>query len=251
MVSRIKQLLDWKQLSPTQFADRIGIGRPVISHILSERNKPSLDVVQRILTAFPELSTDWLLKGEGEMLADSDATAALAPATPPEPEALPVATAPVVPAAPFRPAMAPVQQPNASITPSIGPVVAFPPVEPVAQALAPKPAPRPAIARFSPSKVSTTPASLLAEPATPAAQAPVVETAGPALQPADEPATSQALVNELPTQAPMPTPAAALPAPAPLAGPSLADVFGEPGKAIRRIVIFYRDGSFADYQPEG
>jgi hypothetical protein len=24
----------------------------------------------------------------------------------------------------------------------------------------------------------------------------------------------------------------------------------ESGKAIRRIVIFYRDGSFADYQPE-
>jgi hypothetical protein len=26
---------------------------------------------------------------------------------------------------------------------------------------------------------------------------------------------------------------------------------GESGKAIRRIVIFYRDGSFSDYVPEG
>jgi hypothetical protein len=58
------------------------------------------------------------------------------------------------------------------------------------------------------------------------------------------------------------------PAPAPLLPPTAAEVaapevaavsnpaaalsfLGEPGKAIRRIVIFYRDGSFSDYVPEG
>jgi hypothetical protein len=48
--------------------------------------------------------------------------------------------------------------------------------------------------------------------------------------------------------------------PAPVVSPVLVAVaspeaallpfLGESGKAIRRIVIFYRDGSFADYQPE-
>jgi len=71
MITRIRQLLDSKELSPTQFADLIGVGRPVVSHILSERNKPSLDVVQRIIGAFPEISLPWLLSGTGNMLDEA------------------------------------------------------------------------------------------------------------------------------------------------------------------------------------
>ena len=56
LVARIRELLEARQLSPTQFADVIGIGRPVVSHILSGRNKPSLEVVQKIITAFPDLA---------------------------------------------------------------------------------------------------------------------------------------------------------------------------------------------------
>jgi len=246
MVSRIKQLLDWQQLSPTQFADRIGIGRPVISHILSERNKPSLDVMQRILTAFPELSTDWLIKGDGEMLAAS-VPAALPPPVAPS-EVIPAAAAPVVSAAPFRPAAAPAPQTAAATLLSAAPVAVIRPVEPEYVAPAPKAAPRPAIARFSPTKIGATPLSPPAEQAAPAEQAPAADLTGPTPQLAD--ASVITLPDELPTQ--IATPAAAVSSPAaPKAVPSLADVFGEPGKAIRRIVIFYRDGSFADYQPEG
>jgi DNA-binding XRE family transcriptional regulator len=86
MVTRIRQLLDTKQLTPTQFADFIGVGRPVMSHILSERNKPSLEVVQRIISAFPEVSLPWLLSGVGEMLDE----AAAVPVTPPAAEEYPV-----------------------------------------------------------------------------------------------------------------------------------------------------------------
>jgi transcriptional regulator with XRE-family HTH domain len=75
MVTRIRQLLEYKQLTPTQFADLIGVGRPVMSHILSERNKPSLEVVQRMISAFPDISLPWLLSGTGEML-DTAAMAA-------------------------------------------------------------------------------------------------------------------------------------------------------------------------------
>jgi phage repressor protein C with HTH and peptisase S24 domain len=45
----------------------LGVQRSNISHILSERNKPSLDFVLKIVNQFPEVSLDWLLKGQGEM----------------------------------------------------------------------------------------------------------------------------------------------------------------------------------------
>ena len=42
--------------------------RSGISHILSGRNKPSLDFVLKVIEAYPDLNESWLLKGEGEML---------------------------------------------------------------------------------------------------------------------------------------------------------------------------------------
>lgn len=72
MVKRIKELMNRKRLTPSAFADKIGVGRAIISHILSERNKVSLDVVMRILEAFPDISTDWLIKGDGQMYTTVD-----------------------------------------------------------------------------------------------------------------------------------------------------------------------------------
>ena len=58
---KIELLIKRKQMSSSQFADILGIPRSSISHILSGRNKPSLDVVQKILSAFPEVSAEDLL----------------------------------------------------------------------------------------------------------------------------------------------------------------------------------------------
>ena len=58
---RIEQIIIDKGLSPSYFADTIGIQRSSISHILSGRNKPSLDIIQRILKVFPDIDRDWLL----------------------------------------------------------------------------------------------------------------------------------------------------------------------------------------------
>ncbi len=55
-------------MNPGQFADELGIQRSNISHILSERNKPSLDLVQKILLRFKYINTDWLIFGKGEMI---------------------------------------------------------------------------------------------------------------------------------------------------------------------------------------
>ncbi|WP_299821805.1 helix-turn-helix transcriptional regulator [uncultured Pontibacter sp.] len=68
MVERIKVLMEYKGLTSTQFADTVEVPRAVISHILSGRNKPSLEVITKIVAAFPEVSVNWMLLGEGEML---------------------------------------------------------------------------------------------------------------------------------------------------------------------------------------
>ncbi|WP_410780004.1 helix-turn-helix domain-containing protein [Hymenobacter sp. 5414T-23] len=71
MLERIREILSKYQLTPTQFADAIGTARPIVSHILSGRNKPSLEVVQKIISAYPELSLPWLLSGTGPMETDA------------------------------------------------------------------------------------------------------------------------------------------------------------------------------------
>ncbi|NPA38031.1 MAG: helix-turn-helix transcriptional regulator [Chlorobi bacterium] len=64
---RIKKLLRDKNLTSAGFADIIGVQRSGISHILSGRNKPSLDVLNKILLSFPDISGDWLITGKGDM----------------------------------------------------------------------------------------------------------------------------------------------------------------------------------------
>ncbi len=68
---KIELLIKKKQMSSSQFADVLGIPRSSISHILSGRNKPSLDVVQKILTAFPEVSAEDLLFEDRTLLVSA------------------------------------------------------------------------------------------------------------------------------------------------------------------------------------
>ena len=63
MVDRFKLLLNQLQLSPAEFADRIGVQRSSISHILSGRNKPSIDFLEKILLVFPDIDIGWLITG--------------------------------------------------------------------------------------------------------------------------------------------------------------------------------------------
>ncbi|WP_421830949.1 helix-turn-helix transcriptional regulator [Larkinella sp.] len=59
---KIKQVLKDKNLTPSYFADEIGVQRSSISHILSGRNRPSFDIIQKIIRRFPELGYDWILE---------------------------------------------------------------------------------------------------------------------------------------------------------------------------------------------
>jgi transcriptional regulator with XRE-family HTH domain len=67
MKERLLQLLDLEQITPSKFADIIGVQRSSISHVISGRNKPSFDFLQKTLKAFPGLNAAWLMLGEGTM----------------------------------------------------------------------------------------------------------------------------------------------------------------------------------------
>jgi transcriptional regulator with XRE-family HTH domain len=64
MNNKIKNILLMKDMSPSRFADEIGVQRSSISHILSGRNKPSLEIIQKIVRRFPELGMDWIMEEE-------------------------------------------------------------------------------------------------------------------------------------------------------------------------------------------
>ena len=63
--TRIKKVMDYHELTASLFADKIGVQRSSISHILSGRNKPSLDFVLKITTEFTDVDLQWLLNGIG------------------------------------------------------------------------------------------------------------------------------------------------------------------------------------------
>ena len=54
----------------SELADNIGVTRATISHILSGRNKPSIDFLQKLLSVFPKLNSNWLITGIGYMNTD-------------------------------------------------------------------------------------------------------------------------------------------------------------------------------------
>lgn len=64
-IKRLEFILDYYSLSASSFADKIGVQRSSLSHLLSGRNKPSLDFILKILEVFPEVDLYWILNGKG------------------------------------------------------------------------------------------------------------------------------------------------------------------------------------------
>ncbi len=72
---RLLLIMDYFGLTATAFADRTGVQRSGISHLLSGRNKPSLDFVVKLIDAFPEIDLYWLLTGAGSMIKNDQPAA--------------------------------------------------------------------------------------------------------------------------------------------------------------------------------
>ena len=67
MVDRIRKIMEKEGFNSALFADKIGVSRGTITHVLNGRNKPSLEVIQKILDAFPIVNAEWLLVGKNPM----------------------------------------------------------------------------------------------------------------------------------------------------------------------------------------
>jgi len=68
MKINLQELITRLNVTATQFAENIGVQRSSISHFLSGRNNPSLDVLRKILMAYPQINAQWLISGEGDMM---------------------------------------------------------------------------------------------------------------------------------------------------------------------------------------
>ncbi len=93
MEERLKLFLSMEGLTPSQFADKLGIQRSGVSHLLAGRNKPSFEFINKMLLAFPKINPDWLILGTGKAYRDqpafsgSSAPTAGTPAAAPSPAA--------------------------------------------------------------------------------------------------------------------------------------------------------------------
>ena len=70
MKEKLLDLMKHEGLKPSQLAEMLGINPAGISHILKDRNKPSFDLLQKILRRFPQLNPDWLLLDSTQMYRD-------------------------------------------------------------------------------------------------------------------------------------------------------------------------------------
>lgn len=68
MKERLVELMELLHLTPTQFANAIGVQRATLQHILSGRNEPSLKIIMAIHSSFPDVELEWLLNGKGSAI---------------------------------------------------------------------------------------------------------------------------------------------------------------------------------------
>ena len=71
-IKRLEIILDYYSLNASSFADKIGVQRSSLSHLLSGRNKPSLDFILKILEVFPDVDLYWILNGKGTFPKNSE-----------------------------------------------------------------------------------------------------------------------------------------------------------------------------------
>jgi transcriptional regulator with XRE-family HTH domain len=67
MKDRIIKFITSEGLTATRFADEIGVQRSSVSHILSGRNNPSFEFIQKILNRYRNINAEWLIQGNGAM----------------------------------------------------------------------------------------------------------------------------------------------------------------------------------------
>tara|TARA_B110000008_G_scaffold164796_1_gene165046 strand:+ start:2726 stop:3040 length:315 start_codon:yes stop_codon:yes gene_type:complete len=72
MNKRFQKWLDYNDINSNKLAEKINVSRATISHIISGRNKPSVDFLHKILKKYPDLNLNWLVTGVGSMKIDNN-----------------------------------------------------------------------------------------------------------------------------------------------------------------------------------
>ena len=67
MNKRLQQFLTVENITQSQFADRIGVAKASVSHILAGRNRPGFDFIESMANCYPSLNLEWLITGKGKM----------------------------------------------------------------------------------------------------------------------------------------------------------------------------------------
>ena len=80
--NRLKTIIEFFGESASSFSEKIEVQRSSISHIISGRNKPSLDFILKILKTYPDISLYWLLNGKGKMIENKTASSISTPQKP-------------------------------------------------------------------------------------------------------------------------------------------------------------------------
>ena len=70
-------IMEREKVPPRVFAETIGVQQSTLSHILNDRNKPSLEVVMKVHQTYNYVNLEWLLYGKGEMIASAEDASAV------------------------------------------------------------------------------------------------------------------------------------------------------------------------------
>ena len=64
MIERIKSWMKENKIKSSQLADNIGVNRSTVSHILSKRNKPSVEFIEKFINFYNDVDVNWLIFGK-------------------------------------------------------------------------------------------------------------------------------------------------------------------------------------------
>jgi len=76
---RLKTIMKVNNLTSSSFAEKVGVQRSGLSHILNGRNKASMEFLIKVLDTFPRVDAGWLITGKSPKAptADQDAVSDL------------------------------------------------------------------------------------------------------------------------------------------------------------------------------
>lgn len=69
---RIKSVFEWSKLSKTEFSNQLNISRQHLNRVIAGTSKPGSEILEQIISTFPNIRANWLLSGDGSLLKHDD-----------------------------------------------------------------------------------------------------------------------------------------------------------------------------------